>query len=140
MPGAKSLLAHLPTEVAMQSIFRVAVTEKPCENSAAMKQVFVSQHLVEAEMRKEQLEQAGIRCMIKNQRASGLAGEIPFVEVFPEVWVLDDRDYERARQVIEDATASLQSNHGHWTCPQCSERHENQFGACWKCGGNKPST
>ncbi|MDH5667451.1 MAG: DUF2007 domain-containing protein [Nitrospira sp.] len=104
-----------------------------------MKQVFVSQHLVEAEMRKEQLEQAGIRCMIKNQRASGLAGEIPFAEVFPEIWVLDDQDYDRARQVIEDVTTTVRSSHGHWTCPQCSERHENQFGACWKCGENKPS-
>ncbi|MDH5642210.1 MAG: DUF2007 domain-containing protein, partial [Nitrospira sp.] len=82
-----------------------------------MKQVFVSQHLVEAEMRKEQLEQAGIRCTIKNQRASGLAGEIPFVEVFPEVWVLDDQDYDRARRLIDDATTALQSHQGHWTCP-----------------------
>ncbi len=103
-----------------------------------MKQIFVSQHLVEAEMRKEQLEQAGIRCMIKNQRTSGLAGEIPFAEVFPEVWVLHDQDYDRARQLIEDEAALLRSNHGHWTCSGCGERHESQFNACWKCGQDKP--
>jgi len=89
-------------------------------------------------MCKEQLEQAGIRCMIKNQRTSGLAGEIPFVEVFPEVWVLNDQDYAGARQLIEDTTASVRSSQGHWTCPQCGERHENQFGACWKCGQDNP--
>ena len=103
-----------------------------------MKQVFVSQHLVEVEMRKERLEQAGIRCMIKNQRASSLAGEIPFAEVFPEIWVLDDQDYDQARQLIEDETTLLPSNHSHWICPGCNERHENQFGACWKCGQDKP--
>jgi rubrerythrin len=102
-----------------------------------MKKVFVSQNLVEVEMRKDRLEQAGIQCMIKNQRASGLAGEIPFAEVFPEVWVLHDQDYDKAQQLIEDETVALQSSQGHWTCHGCGERHENQFGACWKCGQDK---
>lgn len=60
-----------------------------------MKKVFVSQNLIEVEMRKERLEQAGIRCMIKNQRSSSLAGEIPFTEVFPELWVIQGEDYDR---------------------------------------------
>ena len=105
-----------------------------------MKQVFVSQHVVEAEMHQEQLEQAGIRCMIKNQRASGLAGEIPFVEVFPEVWVLDDQDYDRARQLLDDQATALPSHHGHWICHGCSERHEAQFAVCWSCGREQPPT
>jgi hypothetical protein len=39
-----------------------------------MKKVFVAQNLIEVEMRKERLEQAGIQCMIKNQRSSSLPG------------------------------------------------------------------
>ena len=105
-----------------------------------MKQVFVSQDLIEVEMYKERLEQAGIRCTIKNQRASGLAGEIPFAEVFPEVWVIDDQDYDRARRVIEDETAALPSHQGSWVCSGCGERHEHQFAACWKCGQDRPPT
>lgn len=52
---------------------------------AGMKKVLVSQNLVEIEVLKERLEQAGIPCTIKNQRSSSLAGEVPFAEVFPEL-------------------------------------------------------
>ena len=107
---------------------------------ALMKQVFVSQNLIEVEMRKEQLEQAGIRCMIKNQRSSGLAGEIPFVEIFPELWVLQEQDYDQARQLLEEETELPPMNQDFWTCSGCGERHEGQFGVCWKCGQEKPSS
>jgi rubrerythrin len=105
-----------------------------------MKQVFVSQSLIEVEMRKEWLEQAGIRCTIKNQRISGLAGEIPFTETFPELWVIQNEDYDRARRVLEEGLVLLPSNQDTWTCAGCGERHESPFGTCWNCGRNKPST
>ena len=108
------------------------------ESSLAMKQVFVSQQLFEVEMRKERLEQAGIPCMIKNQRSSGLAGEIPFPEIFPELWVIHNEDYDQARHVLEEGLVSLASSHNTWTCASCGERHESQFAACWKCGQEQP--
>lgn len=105
-----------------------------------MKKVFVSQNLIEVEMHKERLEQAGIRCMIKNQRSSGLAGEIPFVEIFPEIWVLRDEDYYRARLLLEEETELPSSSQDYWICTGCDERHEDQFGTCWKCGRERPSS
>lgn len=103
-----------------------------------MKQVFVSQNLFEVEMRKECLEQAGIRCMIKNQRISGLAGEIPFTETFPELWVIQNEDYDQAQRVLEEGLVLLPSDQDTWTCAGCGERHESQFGTCWKCEREKP--
>jgi hypothetical protein len=99
-----------------------------------MKKVFVSQNLIEVEMRKEWLEQVGIRCMIKNQRSAGLAGEIPFVEIFPELWVIQDEDAYRARQVLDEGLDVLPSNQETWACTGCGEHHESQFAECWKCG------
>ena len=104
-----------------------------------MKQVFVSQSLIEVEMRQEWLEQAGILCTIKNQRISSLAGEIPFTETFPELWVIQNEDYDRARRVLEEGLVLLPSNQDNWTCAGCGERHESQFGTCWKCGRDKPA-
>ena len=104
-----------------------------------MKKLFVSQNLLEVEMRKERLEEAGIPCTIKNQRSSGLAGEIPFTEVFPELWVIQDEDADRARQLLEEGLVSLPSNQDTWMCAGCGERHESQFGTCWNCGQEKPS-
>ncbi len=102
-----------------------------------MKKVFVSHHLFEVEMCKERLEQAEIPCTIKNQRSSSLAGEIPFTEVFPELWVLQDEDHDRAHQLLKDESELLGSNHGSWICAGCGERHEGQFSVCWKCGQDK---
>jgi hypothetical protein len=99
-----------------------------------VKQVFVSQNLIEVEMRKEWLAQANIPCTIKNQRSSGLAGEIPFTEVFPELWVVQDEDAYRARQVLDEELITQPSNPGDWVCTGCSEHHESQFSECWKCG------
>jgi len=104
-----------------------------------MKKIFVSQNLFEVEMRKERLEEACIRCTIKNHRSSGLAGEIPFTEVFPELWVLQDAEYDRARQLLEEETELLSSNQDTWMCAGCGERHESQFGTCWNCGQEKRS-
>ena len=104
-----------------------------------MKQVFVSQHLFEVEMRKERLEQAGIQCLIKNQRSSGLAGEIPFTEVFPELWVIQDEDAYRAGQVLDEELITQPSNPGAWVCTGCGEHHEIQFSECWKCGHTSAS-
>ena len=104
-----------------------------------MKMIFVSQNLFEVEMRKERLEEAAIPCTIKNQRSSGLAGEIPFTEVFPELWVIQDEDADRARQLLEEGLVSLPSNQDTWMCAGCGERHESQFGTCWNCGQEKPS-
>jgi hypothetical protein len=105
-----------------------------------MKKIFVSQHLIEVEMRKERLEEAGIPCTIKNQRSSGLAGEIPFTEVFPELWVIHDEDGDRAGQLLEEGLVALPSNQDTWVCSGCGERHESQFATCWKCGQERPSS
>jgi len=89
-------------------------------------------------MREECLEQAGIPCKIKNQRSSSLAGEIPFTEIFPELWVIHNEDADRARQLLEDGLVILASNQNIWTCAGCGEHHTSQFPACWKCGQEQP--
>ncbi|MBS0153928.1 MAG: hypothetical protein JSS38_05005 [Nitrospira sp.] len=78
-----------------------------------------------------------MQCTIKNQRSSGLAGEIPFTEVFPELWVIQDEDIDRARRLLDDGLVLLPLNQEGWICPGCDERHENQFATCWKCGQEK---
>ena len=67
-----------------------------------MKKLYVSQSLIDVESRKELLDQALIPATIKNQRSAMLGGEVPFVEVFPELWVLKDEDFERAQTLLKD--------------------------------------
>ena len=99
-----------------------------------MKKVFVSQSLVEVESLKEILEQAGIPNNIKNQTTSMLAGEVPFAEVFPELWVLEDADYERAKELLDGWGKAWTREVSDWICSGCGEAHGSEFTSCWNCG------
>lgn len=105
-----------------------------------MKRLFVSQSLVEVESFKELLEKSGITCTIKNQQASSLAGEVPFTEVFPELWVINDADLDRAKEFLEGQRSNKEADSPAWRCVGCGERHVGQFTACWKCGKERNSS
>ena len=99
-----------------------------------MKKLYVSQSLIDVESRKELLDHAHIPATIKNQRSAMLGGEVPFVEVFPELWVLKDEDFERARTLLEDWERAVPVETTGWACPGCGEVHQKEFTTCWKCG------
>ena len=104
-----------------------------------MLKLFVSQSLVEVETRKEVLEQEGILCTVKNQQGSSLAGEVPFAEVFPELWVINDDDFPRAQEFLENWSKAAATIDTAWTCSVCGEHHTGEFTTCWKCGKEKNS-
>jgi hypothetical protein len=98
-----------------------------------MKKLTTSPSLVTINHYKNVLESEGIACQIKNEHLGSIVGEMPFVEVWPELWVVNDLDLDRARQLIdEDITA--ESPGTTWKCKHCAEENEGQFGACWNCG------
>jgi hypothetical protein len=99
-----------------------------------MQRLYVSQNLIDVESRKELLDQARIPATIKNQRSAMLGGEVPFVEVFPELWVLKDEDFERARTLLKDWEQAKPLETTQWTCSGCGELHQKEFTTCWKCG------
>ena len=98
-----------------------------------MKKLYVSQSLIDVESRKELLDQAEIPCTIKNQRSNMLGGEVPFVEVFPELWVLQDEDFEQAQKLLKDWEEAPPLDNTAWTCASCGEIHQKEFTTCWKC-------
>jgi hypothetical protein len=61
---------------------------------------------------------------------------MPFEEVWPELWVRNDLDYDRALQLIDTATIAGESPAKPWTCRTCGTENEGQFAACWNCGAN----
>ena len=102
-----------------------------------MKQLFVSNTLIDVELRKELLDQAGIPSLIKNQQTTMLAGEVPFAEVFPELWVINDADLPRAQELLSRWEQSESAGTMAWTCAGCGEHHAKEYTACWKCGREK---
>ena len=86
-----------------------------------------------AGMFKELLSSEGIACLLKNDQLSSAIGEIPFTECYPELWIIDDETYPRARLLIDGWLASHESDRICWTCSVCGEISEGQFGSCWSC-------
>lgn len=86
------------------------------------------------------LESYDIDTFMKNQFGTSGAGELPFVEVVPQLWVLNEADAGRAKALIKElhehkSDEQLKS----WQCPQCGTLQEAAFTHCWKCSSARPT-
>ena len=97
-----------------------------------MKKLTSADSLITINHYKNLLAAEGIRCEIRNEHLGSIVGEMPFVEVWPELWVVNDIEYDRAMQLITAADA--ESPMAPWHCSKCGEENEGQFAACWNCG------
>ena len=84
------------------------------------------------------LNSAGIPTFVKNVGAGAAAGEIPFQQVFPELWVLEYGDYGRALEILKPYHCREIPEGSPWTCPACGEGIEGTFGECWNCQTERP--
>jgi Putative prokaryotic signal transducing protein len=97
-----------------------------------------ARHLVEASHLKNLLDSAGIPTLLRNEHLVRLAGEVPFDQCWPELWVENPRDLERARALLATLKREAAHHPPAWTCRHCDEWLEGQFTACWHCGAQKP--
>jgi hypothetical protein len=98
-----------------------------------MRKLFESRDSVLVGQYQSMLESDGIRTFVKNLNQSSLMGEIPFAEVYPELWVLDDEQEAEALRLLESYQHSTTANTADWTCANCGETVPKELGQCWKC-------
>ena len=98
-----------------------------------MRKLTSADNIVTIHHYKNVLEAEGIKCEVRNEHFGGILGEMPFPETWPQLWVVNDLDFDRARELIEQS--KLKRHVGTtWRCKSCGELNEPQFGACWACG------
>ncbi len=97
-----------------------------------MRKIHTAESLIEIAHLRNVLVAAGIRCQIRNDRLMGALGEIPFVDCWPELWLVDEGDALRAKGLINDELRPALAREP-WTCAQCGEIIEGQFSECWHC-------
>lgn len=78
---------------------------------------------------KSLLEKAGISVHIKNENAN----MVPQIDISPEIWVINDGDYDKAKSIIDDYQREPDADAAPWKCPKCEETIDSTFGRCWKC-------
>ncbi|MSP38318.1 MAG: DUF2007 domain-containing protein [Deltaproteobacteria bacterium] len=76
----------------------------------------------------------GIQCVTKKLDLISAAGELPPIECWPELWVIEDNKANRAKSILKKALAPLSSVKKPWSCLGCGENIEGQFSECWNCG------
>lgn len=98
-----------------------------------MFRVYSAASLPDAHMICGLLAQAGIEARVFNENAVGGMGEIPFTHAYPEVWVLNERDLQPARELVR-AFERPQASSGSVACASCGEDNPENFQTCWNCG------
>jgi putative acetyltransferase len=71
-----------------------------------MRRIYTGGEVTQCAVRKAVLESCGIACEVRNEGLAQLYGEIPFSQVWPELWVFDDARYEEACAILERSLPS----------------------------------
>jgi hypothetical protein len=95
-----------------------------------MKMVYTHENSFIANNIKNLIEAQSIDVFIKNEYSQGAVGEVSAFDTWPEVWVFNDSDFERATEIVK---SSQTTNTVDWTCQRCSETNDASFELCWKC-------
>ncbi len=101
-----------------------------------MLKVFSAQNGFEVHNLKHALESRGIECEIRGEHLNAGVGDLPPIECWAELWIVEDSMKEMAERIV--ASAGEQQGKP-WTCPRCEEPVDGEFGQCWKCQAYRPS-
>ncbi|MGL1956637.1 MAG: DUF2007 domain-containing protein [Colwellia sp.] len=100
-----------------------------------MKMVYSNESLFLVNNVKNIIEAQDIKVFLKNEYSSGAVGEISAFDAWPEIWVVNDLDYDRVIEIVE---SSQGNNSEEWICENCSEANDSSFEICWQCQDEKP--
>lgn len=99
-----------------------------------MQRLYQARDRIEAQFIKDLLDRHLIETVVLGDYLSGAVGELP-ADVYPSVWIVDNRDLDRAQELLRRFLAEANSPPGGpWTCSQCGETVDGGFELCWQCG------
>jgi hypothetical protein len=96
-----------------------------------MKRLVQAPNVAIATLWADLLKQGGIEATVLRAYSSSIAGEIPPDQALPEVWVIDDAEHARARELLDQLRRLPWQ---HWRCAACGESVDGPFEQCWNCG------
>jgi hypothetical protein len=103
-----------------------------------MKEVFTHPDSSLVGLCKNLLEEAGIGCFVRNE-SSSLVMRVPIPAFDCVLCVLNDRDYEQARSIVDAYRQPVAASGGDWICPHCQAVVPAAFDSCWKCERERPA-
>lgn len=104
-----------------------------------MRKVYTNENIALVGNIKSFLEQEGYACIVKNQFSSSVMGEVAFTDVWPELWILDDAQYDEVLALLRDKYETPSNPQQDWRCPKCGEKNSGSFEICWQCQTENPA-
>ena len=102
-----------------------------------MKRAYIAQDSPEAHFVKSILEDHGIQAVVRGENLQVLRGQSSLMSTYPEVFVGDDANMERVKELLKKYEATRAGNTDDkrppWTCPKCGEKLDGSFTECWAC-------
>ena len=101
-----------------------------------MRLVYTHPTLIAVTQARSELERQDIQCLVRNEYAAGAVGGLSPIDAWPELWVLEDHDWERATRALEKMRTESQDPD--WRCTQCEMTNPATFETCWHCARDSP--
>jgi hypothetical protein len=106
----------------------------PCAlHAIQMKRLRRVATLPDAHILRGLLERAGIEAHVFNENAQSGVGQLPVMDAYPELWIADERDLDRAHKLLEEFDRAPREG-GSVRCAACGEDNPANFQLCWNCG------
>lgn len=98
-----------------------------------MQRIYTHENRLLVSHAKNILDSADIKNLLKNEFAAGAMGDIAPLDTWMELWIVDERDQEKAAHLLEKLGDT--TNHGDtfWGCSHCQETNPSNFVHCWHC-------
>ena len=84
---------------------------------------------------KNVLKVHGIECTVRGEHLTAGVGEIPPVEAWVELWLVDEAKADEAKRILSEISSTAGEP---WTCSGCGESVDAGFGQCWNCQADHP--
>jgi len=101
-----------------------------------MQSLYQARDPLEAQLLHDFLGDRRIATVVLGGYLAGAAGQLPAIN-FPVIWVVEDSDLPRARQLLREFLAEVGSP-APWRCPACGETVDGGLLLCWHCGAGHP--
>ena len=100
-----------------------------------MKRLCRAPSLPDAHILRGVLQQSGIEARVFNENAQSGVGQLPVPDAYPEIWLVNEHDLERAKAVIRVFESAPRVT-GSVRCGACGEDSPANFQLCWNCNAS----
>jgi len=102
-----------------------------------MKHIYTHENIAVLHSVKNVLGLNDIESFVKNEHVVSMSARHGIENMFHQLWILNDADYNKASLIIENEIKNPTPKAA-WICAKCNEENDGNFEICWRCQ-NTPS-